>query len=59
MIGHRPYAAFGNSTGDRQMPEYTKAVEGARLSMIVLMAKFQLTAAEPLPTRNRRSPTTK
>ena len=25
MIGRRPYAAFGNSTGDRQMCEYTKA----------------------------------
>ena len=24
MIGRRPYAAFGNSTGDRQMLEYTK-----------------------------------
>jgi phosphoglycolate phosphatase-like HAD superfamily hydrolase len=36
MIGRRPYAAFGNSTGDRQMLEYTKAGEGARLSMLVL-----------------------
>jgi haloacid dehalogenase-like hydrolase len=36
MIGRRPYAAFGNSTGDRQMLEYTKAGLGARLSMIVL-----------------------
>src|SRR5207248_7004441 len=36
MIGRRPYAAFGNSTGDRQMLEYTKAGKGARLSMIVL-----------------------
>ena len=35
-IGRRPHAAFGNSTGDRQMLEYTKAGEGARLSMIVL-----------------------
>ena len=25
MIGRRPYAAFGNSDGDRQMLEYTKA----------------------------------
>ena len=32
MIGRRPYAAFGNSTGDRQMLEYTKAGDGARLS---------------------------
>ena len=25
MIGRRPHFAFGNSTGDRQMLEYTKA----------------------------------
>ena len=36
MIGRRPYTAFGNSTGDRQMLEYTKAGNGGRLSMIVL-----------------------
>ena len=36
MIGRRPVAAFGNSTGDRQMLEYTKAGDGARLAMIVL-----------------------
>jgi phosphoserine phosphatase len=36
MIGRRPNAAFGNSTGDRQMLEYTKAGEGARLAMLVL-----------------------
>jgi hypothetical protein len=36
MIGRRPHAAFGNSIGDRQMLEYTKAGEGARLSMLVL-----------------------
>jgi hypothetical protein len=36
MIGRRPYAAFGNSTGDQQMLEYTKAGGGARLSMLVL-----------------------
>ena len=35
-IGRRPRAAFGNSTGDRQMLEYAKAGDGARLSMIVL-----------------------
>jgi hypothetical protein len=27
MIGRRPHAAFGNSTGDRQMLEYTGAGE--------------------------------
>jgi len=36
MVGRRPHAAFGNSTGDRQMLEYTKAGAGARLAMIVL-----------------------
>jgi phosphoglycolate phosphatase-like HAD superfamily hydrolase len=36
MIGRRPVAAFGNSTGDQQMLEYTKAGDGARLSMLVL-----------------------
>jgi hypothetical protein len=36
MIGRRPYAAFGNSTGDREMLEYTKAGDGERLAMIVL-----------------------
>jgi phosphoserine phosphatase len=36
MIGRRPSVAFGNSTGDRQMLEYTKAGDGARLAMLVL-----------------------
>jgi phosphoglycolate phosphatase-like HAD superfamily hydrolase len=36
MIGRRPAAAFGNSGGDRQMLEYTKAGEGARLEMLLL-----------------------
>ena len=36
MIGRRPYAAFGNSTGDQQMLEYTQAGDGARLAMLVL-----------------------
>jgi haloacid dehalogenase-like hydrolase len=36
MIGRRPYFAFGNSTGDRQMLEYTKAGAGVRLAMLVL-----------------------
>jgi phosphoserine phosphatase len=36
MIGRRPYAAFGNSIGDRQMLEYAKAGDGARLTMLVL-----------------------
>ena len=36
MIGRRPVAAFGNSTGDRQMLEYTKAGSGAPLAMLLL-----------------------
>jgi phosphoglycolate phosphatase-like HAD superfamily hydrolase len=36
MIGRRPFAAFGNSTGDKQMLEYTKAGDGARIAMLVL-----------------------
>jgi phosphoglycolate phosphatase-like HAD superfamily hydrolase len=35
-IGRRPRAAFGNSTGDREMLEYTGAGDGARLMMLVL-----------------------
>lgn len=35
MIGRPPVAAFGNSTGDQQMLEYTQAGEGARLMMLV------------------------
>jgi phosphoglycolate phosphatase-like HAD superfamily hydrolase len=37
MIGRRPHAAFGNSTGDKQMLEYTKAGDGTRLAMLVLL----------------------
>jgi phosphoglycolate phosphatase-like HAD superfamily hydrolase len=40
-IGRRPYAAFGNSTGDRQMLEYTGAGDGARLMMLVLHDDMQ------------------
>jgi hypothetical protein len=36
FIGRRPIAAVGNSTGDREMLEFTKAGDGARLSMLVL-----------------------
>jgi haloacid dehalogenase-like hydrolase len=35
FIGKRPYAAFGNSTGDQQMLEWTGAGSGARLKMLV------------------------
>ncbi|MGH7058892.1 MAG: HAD family hydrolase, partial [Stellaceae bacterium] len=36
VIGRRPRAAFGNSTGDREMLEYTTIADGARLGMLVL-----------------------
>ena len=36
MIGCCPVAAFGNSTGDRQMLEYTGAGDGLRLKVLVL-----------------------
>jgi phosphoglycolate phosphatase-like HAD superfamily hydrolase len=35
FIGKRPYAAFGNSTGDQEMLEWTGAGTGARLKMLV------------------------
>jgi phosphoserine phosphatase len=35
-IGVRPVIAFGNSTGDREMLEYTTAGNGARLGLLVL-----------------------
>jgi phosphoglycolate phosphatase-like HAD superfamily hydrolase len=35
VIGRRPQGAFGNSTGDQQMLEYTGAGNGARLMMLV------------------------
>jgi phosphoglycolate phosphatase-like HAD superfamily hydrolase len=35
VIGRRPRIAFGNSTGDQQMLEYTGALSGAHLMMLV------------------------
>ena len=35
FIGRRPYAAFGNSDGDREMLEWTGAGDGPRLKMLV------------------------
>jgi len=53
MIGRRPYAAFGNSTGDQQMLEYTGAGDGARLIMLVLhddaQREYAYGPAEGLP----------
>ena len=42
MIGRWPYAAFGSSTGDRQMLEYTKAGEGVRLANLISDASQNL-----------------
>ena len=36
FMGRHPKAAFGNSTGDQQMLEYTQASGGASLEMLVL-----------------------
>jgi haloacid dehalogenase-like hydrolase len=36
MIGRRPHVAFGNSTGDQQMLEYTAAGDGKRLALLIL-----------------------
>lgn len=53
MIGRRPYAAFGNSTGDREMLEYTKSGSGLRLAMLVLhddpVREYAYGPAENLP----------
>ena len=63
MIGRRPVAAFGNSTGDKQMLEYTKAGPGARLAMLVLhddkareyaYGPAQRSAPSPRPSTTRR-----
>ena len=35
-IGRQPIMAFGNSTGDQQMPEYTQGGSGARFELLVL-----------------------
>lgn len=35
MIGRKPYAAFGNSTGDQEMLEWTQSGGGTRLMMLV------------------------
>jgi phosphoserine phosphatase len=53
FTGGRPQAAFGNSTGDRQMLEYTAAGPGLRLKMLVLhddpVREYAYGPAEGLP----------
>ena len=61
MIGRRPHAAFGNSTGDREMLEWTDAGAGTRLSMLVLhddaAREYAYGPAAGLPdTRSEPSP---
>ncbi len=55
MIGKRPYAAFGNSTGDREMLEYTGAGAGMRLMMLC----FITVPSANMPTARRASPDTR
>jgi phosphoserine phosphatase len=53
MIGRRPVAAFGNSTGDREMLEYTGVSPRAHLMMLVLhddpLREYAYGPAEGLP----------
>ncbi len=62
MIGRRPRAAFGNSAGDKEMLEYTKAGDGARLAMLVFHddahARVRLRPGQGAagPARSARSP---
>jgi len=53
MIGRRPIAAFGNSTGDKEMLEYTHTGKGRRLAMLVLhddpIREYAYGPAEGLP----------
>jgi len=53
-IGRRPIAAFGNSTGDQQMLEYTQSGSGARLMMLVhhddAVREFAYGADSPIGT---------
>lgn len=53
MIGRRPHAAFGNSTGDEQMLEYTTSGDGPRLGVLLLhddgKREYAYGPAEELP----------
>ncbi len=67
FLGGRPHAAFGNSTGDREMLEFTQGNTGARLMMLVLhddaAREYAYGPAQAYPTRrlarSRRRSTTK
>jgi phosphoserine phosphatase len=53
FIGKRPQIAFGNSTGDREMLEWTTAGQGRRLGLLVLhndaQREYAYGPAEGLP----------
>jgi hypothetical protein len=49
MIGRRPYAAFGNSTCDREMLEHTGAGDGARLMIWCCMTMRNANTPTGLP----------
>jgi len=53
VIGRRPHAAFGNSTGDQQMLEYATIANGAGLGMLVMhddpIREYAYGPAEGLP----------
>ncbi|HEY7334812.1 MAG TPA: HAD family hydrolase [Bryobacteraceae bacterium] len=53
FLGRRPRAAFGNSTGDREMLEYAQGGEGSSLEMLVLhddaVREYAYGPAEGLP----------
>ena len=53
VIGRRPHAAFGNSTGDQQMLEYATIANGAGLGMLRLhddsIREYAYGPAEGLP----------
>ncbi|MFL6797455.1 MAG: HAD family hydrolase [Xanthobacteraceae bacterium] len=56
MIGRRPYAAFGNSIGDREMLEWIGAGAGPRLKMLLLhddaTREYAYGPAQGLPDSN-------
>src|SRR5947207_2725637 len=54
MIGRRPYAAFGNTSGDQQMLEYTKAGSGSRCSCCTTMRNANTPTAQPKDCLTRR-----
>ena len=53
MIGRVPYLASGNSTGDKEMLEYTKAGSGARFAFLVIhddaSREFEYSPAQGMP----------